>query len=406
MRILILTQYYPPEHGAPQNRLSDLARRWRTDGVAVSVLTAMPNYPGGEVFPAYKGRWSWREEIDGVPVVRSWMWASRKKRIIPQLRAYFSFVFSSLVVGLLSAPRCDVLICESPPLFLGFSAYVLSRLKGARLVMNISDLWPESAVQLGMLKPGLALSALEWFERFLYRSTVMVTCQTEGIVAGVKKSLPDARTLLFPNGVDPDMFPPTPHDPAFQRSLEIPAGHFVVGYGGNHGRSQGLSLVLDTAALLKDENVQFVLFGDGPEKEELQENAKALGLKNLRFYPSMPRKEMCRVQALWDVALVPLKDLEIFKGARPSKMFELMAGGIPFIFCGTGEGAELATRSGCAVVCPPERPRELADAILNLKRRPPEELRRMGEAGRRFVLDNFDRSKLAGLLLAELRQLT
>ena len=402
MKLIILTQYYPPEHGAPQNRWHDLVRRWRTKGVEVTVLTAMPNYPGGEVFPAYKGRWSLREEVDGVPVVRSWIWASKKKGIIPQLRAYFSFVFSSMMVGLTSLSKADFLMCESPPLFLGFTAVVLSLLKRAKLVMNISDLWPESAVQLGMLKPGPALSILEWFERFLYRSSVLVTCQTEGIVAGVKKSFPGARTFLFPNGVDPEMFQPAPRDPALRRELGMPEEGLVVGYGGNHGRSQGLSQVLEAASILKKEKVFFALFGDGPEKEELQVKAASLGLDNLRFYASRPRQEMCRVQALWDIALVPLKDLKIFEGARPSKMFELMAGGIPFVFCGKGEGAELAERSGCAVIVPPERPRELAEAILKLSNTPREELRQMGEAGHRFVLEHFDRSKLAGRFLEEL----
>lgn len=405
MRITILTQYYPPEHGAPQNRLHDLAKRWTQAGEQVTVLTAMPNYPAGEVFKDYRGRFSGAEEIDGVKVVRAWMLPSRKKGTIPQLRAYFSFVFAALLVGAFRLGRADFLVCESPPLFLGFTALVLAFLKRSRLVMNISDLWPESAVQLGMLGPGPALRCLEWFEGLLYRRSALVSCQTEGIVDGVKKRHPRASTLLFPNGVDPETFFPIPKDLDLARRLGLPEGGFVVGYGGNHGRSQALSQVLDAAALLQDEDVRFVLFGDGPEKDELVAKAKARGLDKVHFFPSMPRLEMLKAISLWDVALVPLRDIELFHGARPSKMFELMAAEKPFVFCGEGEGADLALSSGCAVAVPAEHPPELAAAIMALRRQSPEELRAMGAAGHAFVLRDYNRVALAAAFLERLRAL-
>ena len=405
MKITILTQYYPPEHGAPQNRLHDLAKRWVQSGVEVTVLTAMPNYPVSEIFPEYKGKFICTETIDGVKVIRSAIFVSKKKKTILQLLNYFSFVATSLLAGILKLRTCDILICESPPLFLGGTALLLKIFTRSKLVMNISDLWPDSAVELGMIGPGLPLKILEWFEKLLYKSSAMVSCQTEGIVAGVKDSYPEAKILLFPNGVDLDMFPVIPRDEALMKELGIPEGVFVAGYGGNHGRSQALSQILEAAALLKDEKIFFALFGDGPEKAELQQKAVEMKLGNLGLFPSQPREKMAKIQSLWDIALVPLKNIPLFDGARPSKMFELMAGEIPFIFCGKGEGANIALESGCAKAVMPEDHVALAEAVRNMAAMSPDERAKMGESGRTFVSEKFNRGKLAEIFLNELREL-
>lgn len=406
MKLTILTQYYPPEHGAPQNRLHDLARRWVLKGHYVTVLTAMPNYPGTEIFPDYRGKFTFNEVIDGVKVVRCWILPPKKKSTVRQLICYFSFVKSAALIGLFKLGKSDFLICESPPLFLGFTALFLSFVKSSKLVMNISDLWPESAVQLGMIRKGPALSFLEWFEKLLYKRSVLVSCQTEGIVEGVRKRHSGARTFLFPNGVDLEMFTPSAPDAVFRKELGMPEDCFIVGYGGNHGRSQALEQVLEAAKILQDEKIFIALFGDGPEKPALEKKACEAGLKNIRFYPSQPRQKMSRIQALWDVAIVPLRNIPIFDGARPSKMFELMGGQIPFIFCGKGEGAELALNSGCAEVVPPENPSELAAAILELSNLPPQSRKEMGLKGREFVVNFYDRSKLAEKFLKELESIS
>jgi len=404
MKIIILTQYYPPEHGAPQNRLHDLAKRAVSAGHDITVMTSMPNYPKGAVFPEYKGKFSSRETIDRVKVVRSWIFASRSKGLFSQLSVYFSFVFSSIMIGLFRLPKADFLICESPPLFLGGSALILKSIKRAKLVMNISDLWPESAVQLGMIGPGVKLSILEWFECLLYKKSTFVTCQTEGIVDGVKQSYPNSKTILFPNGVDLEMFTLQERSVDFAEKIGIDNNKMIVGYGGNHGRSQALSQVLDAAQIVFETNqqIEFLLFGDGPEKDELIKKAEEMGLANLRFLPSQPREKMAEVQSIWDVALVPLKNIELFDGARPSKMFELMGGQIPFIFCGKGEGAEIAEKSGCAFSVPPEDSAKLADALLKFAEMNKKQRREMGVNGRRFVERNFNRAKLAEELLEKL----
>jgi len=406
MRLIILTQYYPPEHGAPQNRLHDLAQRSVKMGHTVTVLTGMPNYPRGRIFKGYRMKLTAREEIDGVKVIRSWIFTSKKKSLIPQLTVYFSFVLTSMLIGFFRLRKSDFLICESPPLFLGFSALFLSFIKRAKLIMNISDLWPESAVQLDLIGPGMKLSFLEWFEKKLYQKSTVVLCQTEGIVEGVLKRFPNANTILYPNGVNLDMFTMKQKDLKIAKDLKIDTSKFIVGYGGNHGRSQALNQVVNAAKIIADKNmnIQFLFFGDGPEKTELMEKMQNDNLNNITFFPSQPREQMDKIQSLWDIALVPLKNISLFDGARPSKMFELMAGGIPFIFCGQGEGANIALESGCAVVVPPESPKELANAIMKIAELPENKRSKMGKKGRKFVSSHFDRKKLAIKLMESLEK--
>jgi len=337
--------------------------------------------------------------------LRSWIFTSRKKGTFSQLMVYFSFVFTANLVGFFRLPRADFIICESPPLFLGITAIKMRFWKRAKLVMNISDLWPESAVQLGIIGPGIKLSILEWFEKRLYKKSILVSCQTEGIIKGVHKRWGKTRTFLLPNGVDLEMFTPQNRNPELAEELNLPGDTVIVGYGGNHGRSQALAQILTAANLLKRENIFFALFGDGPEKAELEARAAEMQLKNLRFYPSQPRKKMDQIQALWDLALVPLRDIPLFDGARPSKMFELMAGKIPFIFCGKGEGAELADESGAARVVPPEKPEELAQTIRELAASPVADRQALGKKGRKFVQENFDRAQIAEQFFQELASL-
>ncbi len=311
------------------------------------------------------------------------------------MMTYVSFGVMALVLGSLFIRGVDLLIWESPPLFLGPFAKALALLKRAKCVMNVSDLWPESAVALGLVEPdSLATKMAERLELWLYRHSDAVTGQTEGIVAAIVERVPDVAVKLFPNGVDVRMFSPTPPDPQFVRRFDL-EGKFVIGYGGIIGYAQALDQALDAAVLLNNQpDIVFALFGDGPLRRELIERSKQLGLKNLRFLPRQNRSDMPKVISLWNVGLVPLADHPLFAGARPSKMFELMGMAKPMIFCGKGEGAAIIENSGCGLVVPPEQPRRLADAIRRL-RTAPEELNRMSQRARKLAVEEFDRSQIA-----------
>lgn len=399
MRLVLLTQYYPPETGAPQNRLSDLARRLAARGHDVRVLTALPNYPLGRVFEGWRGRLGGVDRVDGIPVLRSWILASPRKATVPQLAGYGSFALSSALAGLAALPaRADVLMWESPPLFLAPTAWALARRLRARLVMNVSDLWPKAAVDLGVLKDRRLVAGFEALERWAYRSADLVTHQTDGLGTGIRTRWPGARTLLFPNGVDLDHFVRQPADGALRQSLGIPADVAVVGYGGNFGRAQALHQVVEAAACMVDRPVVFLLMGAGPCRPDVEARVRELGLANVRILDPVPRADLPALQSLWDVSVVPLADAGLMQESRPSKMFELMAMEVPFVFCGRGEGADLAAESGGATVVDAERPEALAAALGRWLDAGERSRRTAGRMARAFVAGRFDRAAIADRL--------
>lgn len=404
MHLAILTQYYRPETGAPQSRLADLAQRVRGLGHEVTVLTAMPNYPSGTVRNEYRRKVVSQEELDGARVLRSWIHSHRGRGTTHQLASYASFAASSLLTAPWRLRNADVLLWESPPLFLAPTAELLARSVGARLVMNVSDLWPESAIELGILSNAQLISMFMAMARRAYRQSDVVFGQTQGILDAIEAVSPGTRTVLFPNGVDCERFRPHPRDEKLAAELELPRGAPVLAYAGNFGRAQALGQVTAAARLLLDErdDVVVLLVGDGPVKRQVL--ADTVGLDPPRFLvrSSVDASEMPGLLSLIDVAVVPLADQPVFEGARPSKMFELLASGIPIVFCGRGEGADLAAASGAALVVPPEDPEQLSAAAAELLGMSRADRAALGESGRAWVTAHFDRNVILNKVVEHL----
>lgn len=394
VKIVLLSQYYPPEVGAPQNRLSDFSKRMVGLGHEVTVLTAMPNYPTGKVFPSWRRKVIAQELQDDVRVLRSWIYPGRTSTV-RQLASYASFMLSVLVTAPWRVRRADVLIWESPPLFLAPVAWLLARRLRARLVMNVSDLWPQSAIDLGMLPSRRLRAFFSWWERRAYESSDLVLGQTQHILRGVNSAAEDVPVHLFPNGVDLEYFTPRTRDTSRKTALAIPEGNYVVSYIGTLGRAQALEQVLDAAGLLEPlTNVTFLVMGDGPQAAKLRAEAADRKLGNIVFHDPLPRSEMPSVLSIVDVALVPLADRPVFEGARPSKMFELFASELPVIFCGRGEGADLARAAG-AVVVEPEQPDQLADGLRKLLAMSDDGRKTLGVQGRTYVTAHYSRDRIA-----------
>jgi glycosyltransferase involved in cell wall biosynthesis len=396
VRLLILTQYYPPETGAPQNRLSDLAQRLHQAGHQVTVLTALPNYPRGEIFENYRGRLLMEESRSGIRIVRTWIYATPRKGFVRRLLNYFSFVFSSFVLGVWKAGSPEIVIVESPPLFLGLSAWLLAFFKNARLVFNVSDLWPDSAVAMGILHNPWLIRLSKWLEEFLYRRSFLITGQTQGIVDNIQSRFPDKRVALITNGVDIKRFMHAAGDRKSEIKNEFAlTDKFVVGYAGLHGLAQGLESVIQAAGLLATEkDIVFAFFGDGPEKEKLVQLVNHLGLQNFRFHPSQMTERMPAIIGSFDIALVPLRRLELFKGALPSKMFEAMAAAVPIVVSIDGEARALVERARAGLFVEAEDSKAMAGAILELYR-DRERLTTLGLNGRQYVIEHYDRQKIA-----------
>ncbi|AWZ49110.1 glycosyltransferase WbuB [Clostridiaceae bacterium 14S0207] len=403
MKILFLTQYCPPEVGAPQNRIFEFAKQLKKFGHEVTILTAMPNYPKGEIFEEYRGKKLIKEEIDGIKIVRTSIYATKSKSFTKRLRNYLSFTFSSVLTGCKHIEEQDVVITESPPLFLGWSGYVIAKRKKAKFIFNVSDLWPESAVKLDVLHNKALIKASTWLEEFCYKKAAAVTGQTQGIVDNiVGRGFEKEKVHLITNGVDTEFFKPENRDEEFRKKIGI-ENKFALCYAGIHGLAQGLEVIVNAAEILKDKkDIQFVFIGDGPEKQKLIDMTKEKGLNNIIFLPVQLKPNMPRIIASMDGTIIPLKKLDIFKGALPSKMFEALSSELPIVLAVEGEAEKLINNAKAGIVVEPENSQEIADAVLKLYE--DKKLRKeLGANGRKYVKENYSREsitrKLENILL-------
>ena len=396
MKLLILTQYYPPEIGAPQNRLHELAVRLKADGMEVNVLTALPNYPRMEIMNGYENQKNRYEEIDGIPVHRSWIYVTKSKGIFSRLLIYFSFVWSSYWKGR-KMKKYDYLLVESPPLFLGYSALRLAKKMNAKLIFNVSDLWPESAEKLGIVTNKIALKLAYKLEAKCYKKAFLITGQTQGIVDDICARFPDKKVYWLPNGVDLAFYnPSTIQVGNFRKDHGFTVQDVIFFYGGIIGYAQGLALIIKAANLLRDySSIQFVIQGSGPEKESLLALKDSLNLTNVHFFEPVAKSEMPAILKSIDVALVPLKNLPLFNGAIPSKVFEALAMQVPLLLGVDGEARHHFIEKGKAgLFFQPENADELAKQALFLTENLSKRIE-MGVNARRYVIENFDRNKIA-----------
>ncbi|QQR86117.1 MAG: glycosyltransferase family 4 protein [Flavobacteriales bacterium] len=406
MKVLFLTQYFPPEVGAPQNRLFASACALRKSGAEVTVLTAMPNYPEMRVHDGYRGKWKMEEERDGLRVIRAWIHVPSGRSVMARLLNYFSFVFSSLLVGLFNLKRSDVLLVESPPLFLGITAMLLARAKGAKLVFNVSDLWPESAVQLGLVTNRTMIRLSTWLEMKCYRSSALITGQTQGIVSDIQRRCPGKRVVWIPNGVDfaaMESYSRAPLDRSRLDALGIRPGDLVFAYAGIIGHAQGLEVIVRAAEILRLDRAHFLLIGAGPELRKLKDMAASMGAGNVHFIDKMPRPELIGLLRCTSGVVVPLRKNDLFKGAIPSKIFEALALGKPLLLGVEGEAKQLFIDDGGAgLAFVPEDAENLAMQVRRYAVEP-HLLEQHGSSGSRYARARFDREVISARLWEELK---
>lgn len=393
--VLILTQYYPPETGAPQNRLSSLGVHLKKLGLEVSVLTAMPNYPAMEIAADYKGKWFAIDEIDDIPVYRTWIFVKKTKSVFLRLLNYFSFVFTSAFAGLFLIHKHDIILCESPPLFLGISARIIKLFKGGKIVFNVSDLWPESAEKLEIVTNKHFLRLAYSLERSLYKSASLVSGQTQGIIKSINTRFPDVKTFWLPNGVDTEKFNLAGVQGDWRKENSYADNDFIVLYAGILGYAQALEVILRAAQKTKEKKIKYVIVGDGPQKEYLHQLKEELQLTNVDFYPNQPSSVMPSIVAASNAAIIPLKNLPLFKGAIPSKLFENLAFAKPILLGVDGEAKELFIDKGnCGLFYTPDDDAELAKSVMLLNSNA-ELCKQLGQNGKAYVEEHFDRKKIA-----------
>jgi glycosyltransferase involved in cell wall biosynthesis len=394
MNILFLTDNFPPETNAPATRTHEHARNWVAAGHRVTVLTNVPNFPAGRVFPGYRNKLWQREAMDGIRVVRIWTYVTANEGFFRRSLDYFSFGVTGVIGGLF-LPTPDVIVATSPQIFTALGGCILAWIKRRPFVFELRDLWPDSIVAVGAMREGPLLRMLRRLEYWLYHRAAKIVSVTNAFKRIlVANGIPQGKIAVIRNGVDLEAFVPGPKPVELARRLGL-EGKFVAAYVGTIGMAHGLDTLLSAAERLKDhKDLAFVLVGTGAERTRLEEAAKRRGLDNVIFVGTVDKEEVKQYWRLCDVALVLLKHVSLFHHVIPSKIFEAMGTGRPIILGVRGESQELLQRAGAGIVIPPEDSQALAEGIARLM--DSSTLRRdMGAAGRRFVETEFDRRGLA-----------
>jgi colanic acid biosynthesis glycosyl transferase WcaI len=404
LRVLYVSHYFPPEVNAPAVRVSEMAARWGERGADVTVLTCFPNHPNGIIPEEYRGLLRCLEKHGAVKIIRTFVYAAANKGFLKRILNFLSFMISAILLGTPAAGKQDIVIATSPQFFVAVAGYIISRLRSAKFVFEIRDLWPEEIVAVGALKNRPAIRILETMEMFLYRKADLIVAVAEGTIETLKRrGIPVSKMALVPNGVDIEFFRSQRGGESVRGKLGL-GNKFVAGYIGTHGMAHRLDTVLEAARLLRAHgDIRFLFVGDGAEKQSLVKRAKELGLSNVVFQDQVPRSHIPEYYAACDLCLVPLRKAELFTRNIPSKIYEIMASCRPVLISTEGESRRLVELSGAGLGSRPEDPRGLAEKILYLEGNPGVRAE-MGQNGFAFVVTNSSRQRLADTYLDLLKK--
>lgn len=373
MRILFLSDNFPPEVNAPASRTFEHCREWVKAGHEVTVITGAPNFPKGKIFSGYRNRlWQW-ETLEGVRVLRVWTYITANTGFAKRTLDYLSFMVTGFLAGLVLR-RPDVIVGTSPQFFTNCAAWMLSVFRWRPFVFELRDLWPESIKTVGAMEDSAALRLMERLELFLYRKAAMVVSVTESFKHNlVGRGIEDDKIQVVTNGVDLSRFQPMARDVELAERLGL-TDKFVAGYIGTHGMAHALETVLEVARLLGEypegEWVRFVFLGDGARKSALMAQAVELGLDNVLFLDTVPKADVPRYWSLLDVSIIHLRKADNFTQVIPSKLFECMGMGIPVLHGVAGESAGIVEREGVGLVFEPENAQALCNGLLRLAKDP------------------------------------
>jgi colanic acid biosynthesis glycosyl transferase WcaI len=367
VRILFLTENYPPETNAAASRVHERAVFWQRWGHHVTVLTTAPNFPQGRLFDGYRNRWWQRETLDGIEIIRVKTFITANQGVVLRTLDFLSFMVSAFVAGLFLR-RPDVVVATSPQFFTAIGGWAIAALRRLPFVFELGDLWPRSIVAVGALRAGRIVDLLERIELFLYRRATTVVALTYAFKHDlVARGIPVGKIVVIRNGVDLARYRPRARDLERAKSLGV-AGKFVVGYIGTHGLAHDLGNVLAAAERLSAERaVAFLFVGSAADRERLIAEAQRRALANVVFVPMQPKDAMASIWSICDIALVHLKNAPAFSEVIPSKIFEAMAMGLPILLVSPdGEASQILAEDGAGLWAPAGDPTALAEAIRRL----------------------------------------
>jgi colanic acid biosynthesis glycosyl transferase WcaI len=384
MNILLLSQYFPPEAGSAAAKMAEIAHYLTEQGHQVSVVSQVPCYPAGVVYPGYEGTWFQREQQNGVHITRTWSYASPERgKFKPRLLNYASFMGTALS-GIFAGPRPDVMMVYSPPLLLGVTATLVRKVWRTPFVFWVNDLWPRAALHLGFMQEGSLYRAASALERFVYRHAARIFVYSQRMLEEVVADGGSRDKIEYhPLWIDTEVFHPDPAGADKVRQQYGWGNKFVILYGGNIGLAQGLDVFVEAALLLREHpDVHFVIVGSGVEKENLEKLVQDYGLTNFEFIGQQPKEQVLAYFSAADLLFAHLKEAPHRVGTVPEKILAYMACGRPVLMAAQeGAAADVIREHGCGVTAPPDNPEAVARTVLALL---PQchELDEMGARGR------------------------
>ena len=409
MDILYISQYFPPEIGAASARAFELSRRWVAHGHRVTVLTGLPNYPTGDPNSerhAPHSRLTARETLDGIRVIRTWLWGVGDRRVRDRILSYSSFWLSS-TLRVIPFPRPDVVVASSPPLTVGLVGWWVGRIKRTPFILDVRDLWPESIADLGAVaNESMMVRMLDRISRFLYKRASRVVAISDAMREALlnAKGVPSARTATIPNGVETETFMPKDNSEATKERLGL-GGKILVSFMGTIGLAQDVGVVIRSASRLRLglNPIHFLFVGEGPMKRHAMETVAREELPNVTFLAGQKRQNIPELVQASDICLVTLRKAPVNEGAIPVRMLEFMSCGRPVVLCAEGQASRILKAAGAGVVVEQGDDSALAATIVRLGR--DADLRgKLGANGRRYVVQNFSREEMAHRYLEILDQ--
>ena len=411
MKILLIHQYYLEDNDHGGSRFNEMTKTWKEEGHEVVVLAGMMHSNGFEKPAQYKGKYFVTNIQSGnIPVYRCHVSEAYNSGFLGRLWGYFSFVFSSIWAGMFKIKSdYDVIVVTSPPLFVGITAYTLSLLKNKPFVFEVRDLWPESAIDTGVVTNKWIIKAAYAFEKFIYDKASLINVLTPAFQRTLveQKNQPKEKVIMIPNACDfslaeglSDDFNPE----QFKKELGL-EDKFVITYVGAHGVANHLIQLIEAAEYLQDTNIVFQLIGGGMKKQEWMDVANQKGLKNVIFRDPVSKKEVFKYILASDMGASVLKKVDTFKTIYSNKSFDYMSCKTPIFLLIDGVSRELVETAQCGVYAEPENIPEIVEKAKYCASLPKEQLKQMGENGYNYALDHFDRKKLALQYLEHIKKI-
>jgi glycosyltransferase involved in cell wall biosynthesis len=399
MNILLLHQYYLEDDDHGGSRWNEITKQWVDEGHKIQVIAGMMHYTSSEKRTEYKGKWFVKKKQGAVEVMRCHVSESYNSNFIGRLWAYFSFVFSSIWAGLFRINgNYDVIIVTSPPLFIGISGYIISLFKRTPYVFEIRDLWPESAIDTGVVTNKFIIKLAFSLEKFIYKKAILINVLTPAFRDTLirKKGIAADKIIFIPNAADFSLSDELVQNfdvTKFKAENNL-VEKFVITYVGAHGVANHLDQILDTSKLLKDTNVLFLLIGDGMEKPHLIKRANDENIQNVRFINPVPKADIFKYILASDMGTSVLKSVETFKTVYSNKTFDYMACKKPILMVIDGVSRDLVEQADAGIFVQPENAEYFAQKVKFYLSNP-SEITRQGKNGYCFAKENFDRMVLA-----------